>query len=272
MPDNKAKLKQDQYANSNNFNARIYLHKTFATNQYPWPLWVFDQVNQMNRAKVLELGGGNGLLWMANANRIPEHWDITITDISPGMLRDAEATLGSLSRNFQFEVVDCEQIQYSDATFDIVIANHMLYHVDNRRKALSEIRRILKPNGTFYASTVGNRNMLELKEIVKEYDPNSIYDKVIGTLGSRFSLENGKEQLLEFFGDVQLAMYEDALAVTDSEAIVNYLLSVNSLDSGQIVLDPSCAVMFKEFLDRKMEESNGKIHFSKPSGLFIGKI
>jgi len=271
MSENKEKLKQNQYANSGNFNARIHLHKSFGTNKYPWPFWVFDQLNQAGHAKVLELGGGNGLLWMANAHRIPEHWDITITDISSGMLKDAEMNLANLNRNFHYEVIDAEQILYSNSTFDIVIANHMLYHVENRGKALFEIKRILKPDGTFYASTVGKRNMLELKEMVNEFDPHSKYDKVLGTLESHFSLENGKEQLLEAFGDVQLALYEDALLVTDAQAIVDYVLSLNGMDSGQMILDPGCAEKFKDFLDRKMELSDGKIHISKGSGIFICK-
>jgi len=268
----KQQLKQNQYANSWKFNARIYLHQTFGTNKYPWPLWVFDQLYQAGSAKVLELGGGNGLLWMANAYRFPEQWDITVTDISLGMLQDAEKNIAPLGKNVRFEVADAEEIQYSDETFDIVIANHMLYHVENRKKALLEIKRVLKPTGTFYASTVGGRNMIELKEMILEFDPSSKYGKTLGMLESRFSLDNGKEQLLEVFGDVRLVMYDDSLSVTDSDAIVQYVLSLNGMDSGQTVLDPNRAEEFRQFIDTKMAQSCGKLHISKGSGIFICKL
>ena len=43
--------------------------------------------------------------------------------------------------------VDLLAVPYPDASFDIVIANHVLEHVADDRKALSEIRRVLKIGG-----------------------------------------------------------------------------------------------------------------------------
>ncbi|MDF2650901.1 MAG: type 11 methyltransferase [Paenibacillus sp.] len=270
MQTNKNNLKQNQYGNEEKFKHRIQLHKQFSTNKYPWPFWVFDYLPKRDHAKVLELGGGNGLLWMVNVNRVPENWDITITDLSAGMLENAQKNLPAYS-NLHFKVVDAEQIDYPDSTFDIVIANHMLYHVENREKALLEIRRVLKPDGMLYASTVGNGNMLELKELIQEYDRDSNYDTVLRTIETRFSLENGEEQLKAFFSDVQLHLYEDSLLVTDADVIVRYVLSLNDLETGATVLDPNKAEHFKTFLDEKMKQSGGKLHIHKASGMFICK-
>ena len=43
--------------------------------------------------------------------------------------------------------VDLQQLPFADATYDFVFASHVLEHISNDGKALSEIRRILKPNG-----------------------------------------------------------------------------------------------------------------------------
>lgn len=43
--------------------------------------------------------------------------------------------------------VDMENIEFEAETFDLVIANHVLEHVSDVRKALEEIRRVLKPAG-----------------------------------------------------------------------------------------------------------------------------
>jgi ubiquinone/menaquinone biosynthesis C-methylase UbiE len=43
-------------------------------------------------------------------------------------------------------VLNIEAIEMPDASWDVVVANHVLEHVDDR-KALSEIRRILVPGG-----------------------------------------------------------------------------------------------------------------------------
>lgn len=269
--ENQERLQHNQYANSANFNARVYLHHRFGTNKYPWPCWIFDHFNQAGQAKILELGGGNGLLWMVNAPRVPAQWEITLTDISAGMLEDARKNVTGLNARMNFEVVSAERLPYPDCTFDIVIANHMLYHVADRRQALSEIKRVLKPEGTFYASTVGGSNMLEMRELVHEFDPQSRYNDVLGSIETRFSLENGREQLAEFFDLVQLDLYEDSLLITESEAIVKYVLSLNGFTEDRIVLDPETADRFKEFIDRKLEQSEGQIHIQKASGIFICK-
>nr|WP_315794212.1 methyltransferase domain-containing protein [Paenibacillus sp. BIC5C1] len=214
------------------------------------------------------MGGGNGLLWMANAERIPDHWDITITDKSSGMLQDAERNLAHFGEHIQWSVMDAEDIHYPDESFDIVIANHMLYHLGNLERALSEIGRVLKKNGTFYASTIGSRNMAEMKELVKEFNPDSQYDSVLGMIESKFSMENGKQQLENAFTDVQLHVYEDSLSITDSNAIVEYVLSMNGLEGNEQVMSLQEAKAFKIFLDEKMKESDGKIHISKASGMF----
>jgi ubiquinone/menaquinone biosynthesis C-methylase UbiE len=267
--ESKGKLQQDQYANAGNFNARIYLHQMFSTNKYPWPCWVFDQFIKKEQASVLELGGGNGLLWTVNAQRIPALWDIVVTDLSPGMLEEAKSKLQGVSERFCFEVMDAGHIDYPDGTFDLVIANHMLYHVKDRRSALAEIKRVLKPGGVFYASTVGSRNMLEMKELVDAFNPDSSYNEALGSIEKRFSIENGQDQLLEFFEQVQLKLYEDSLLVTEADAIVNYVLSLNGLVSERLVLDPAMADRFKEYVERRMALSNGKLHIQKSSGIFV---
>jgi ubiquinone/menaquinone biosynthesis C-methylase UbiE len=265
------KLKAQQYVNSSKFNARIHLHATYSTNIYPWPCWVWDQIEATDHAKVLELGGGNGLLWMANAPRIPLHWDITVTDFSPGMLEDARLNLSSVNPHIQYAVVDAMNIPYPDETFDIVIANHMLYHVKDRNQALSEIRRVLKQDGTFYATTVGSSNMLEMKQLVTAFDPNSRYEQVLESITSNFSLDNGAEQLHAWFQDVQCQRYEDALVVTDADALVEYVLSCNGLETGQMVLDPRQVDSFRDYINHHMKQGGGKIEIRKDSGIFISR-
>jgi ubiquinone/menaquinone biosynthesis C-methylase UbiE len=43
--------------------------------------------------------------------------------------------------------VDIQELPFADATYDFVFASHVLEHIPNDRKAISEIRRILRPNG-----------------------------------------------------------------------------------------------------------------------------
>ena len=57
------------------------------------------------------------------------------------------AALGALAQRFRYAAVDAREIPFAAQSFDGVIANHMLYHVQNRTQALEEIRRVLLPGG-----------------------------------------------------------------------------------------------------------------------------
>ena len=75
-----------QYRNASNLNARIDLHQRFSTNKYGWQRWIFDQLDLPLQCRILELGCGPGNLWLENLDRIPESWDIVLSDFSAGML------------------------------------------------------------------------------------------------------------------------------------------------------------------------------------------
>lgn len=47
-------------------------------------------------------------------------------------------------------MIDCRQIPKEDHSFDKVIANHVLFYLDDRQQVFNEIKRVLKQNGTFY--------------------------------------------------------------------------------------------------------------------------
>lgn len=265
-----SKLKEQQYANAAKFNIRFYFHARFGTNQYPWPFWVFDQIEKTQNGRVLELGCGNGMLWKVNANRIPAHWDITLSDYSEGMLSEARKALSNVERPIRYEMIEATAIPHPDRTFDIIIANHMLYHIPDRAQALSEMKRVLQPGGIFYASTIGRHHMREMKDLMREFDPDSGYEAVQDTIQAGFSLENGAAQLEKYLPTVALRHYPDALRVTEAQPLVDYVLSCNGLDSGRTALRPGRSEEFKRFVLAKLE-ADGEIVFSKPSGLFIAQ-
>ena len=75
----------NQYGTDKNLLNRQQIY-TFNTNQTPWFYWVFDLLGLKDKMKVLEIGSGNGRLWIDNMNRIPGDIEITLSDISRGMI------------------------------------------------------------------------------------------------------------------------------------------------------------------------------------------
>ncbi|OHD63274.1 MAG: hypothetical protein A2176_11880 [Spirochaetes bacterium RBG_13_51_14] len=263
-------LKKYQYKDSLKFNARIYLHYKFGTNKYPWPLWVFDNIKKGENLKVLEIGCGNGLLWKLNANRIPENWEIVLSDFSEGMLHDAKKVIGNSIHHISYEVVNIEDIPYEDNTYDIIIANHMLYHVPQRRKAISEIHRVLKKNGIFYATTMRSSYMKEMIEIIKDYKSKPRDGFELNPVINNFSIENGEEQLREFFDDVILKIYEDSLMINEAEPFINYVYSCNDMNQERMILNESERRGFLEFVEDKIRRNN-TIIVPSDFGLFISQ-
>lgn len=251
-------LLTEQYQNTSNLIARIQLHERFSTNQYGWHRWVFDQIHLLPDSHILELGCGPGTLWLKNMDRIPHSWDIMLSDFSPGMLQEARTNLCGSAQHFEFEVIDAQWIPFEDERFDAVIANHMLYHVPDKVTALSEIRRVLRPGGRFYASTIGQSHLQELNGLVRRFVP---------TWNERppqsFLLENGLDQIASWFSKVVLHRYTDALVVTEVEPLVAYVLSTDA----KSVLVGGRLTEFASFLEQELVV-HGAIYISKDSGVF----
>lgn len=258
-------LLSKQYSDSKKFMARVELNRRFRTNPYPWTLWIFDRIEFPDKAKVLELGCGNAILWKSNLERIPEDAQILLTDFSEGMLKDAKKVLGNASDRFEYGVLDAQQISYPDNSFDIVIANLMLYHIPDRKKAISEISRVLKADGALYATTYGTDNMKELTDIIKNFD-DTIFNSLV-PFSRAFGLENGEEQLNQSFNEVELINYIDSLEVTEAEPIVDYVLSFGGIREN---LSNENLKDFKEYLNNILDK-NGVIKVSKNTGIFIAK-
>lgn len=254
-------LRDQQYRDAANLNDRIQLHVRFSTNRYGWMPWVFDQLQLPERCRVLELGCGPADLWRQNLARIPAGWQITLTDFSPGMLDQARRNLAESGRPFAFEVVDAQAIPFESAGFDTVLANFMLYHVPDRPRALSEIRRVLRPGGRFYAGTVGEAHLRELFELARRFAPALVAWG--GRPTDSFRLENGPAQIAPFFAHVTLRRYDDGLRVTEAEPIVAFVASQDP--SGLLVGERRAA--FRSFVEAELR-ANGPIYITKESGLF----
>ena len=204
-----------QYVDGRNLNARFELQRRFSTKPFGWTRWVFDQMALPSGARVLELGCGTGLLWKTNLTRVSPTWRMTLSDFSLGMLREARANLDRASLQISFARLDAEALPFGDGSFDAVIANHMLYHVEDRDRVISQVGRVLAPGGTFYAATNGLAHLRELDRIVERFmaGRSPLEDNV-----ERFGLETGGTQLRRHFGAVELRRYNDSLVVYGSAA------------------------------------------------------
>lgn len=253
-------LKTDQYKDSSNLDARVNIHARFSTNPYGWFNWLFDALTKLPAgAKILELGSGPAYLWTNCSNRIPAGWDITISDLSSGMVDAAWRNLVVTGRAYNFKEIDAQSISFADETFDAVIANHMLYHVPDKAKALAEIKRVLKIGGHFFATTVGDNHLKEITNWFRQIHKSEVWD----SFASLFTLENGLAQLQPFFPNVTVSRYEDNLHVTEMEPLMAYF---RSMARASELSDEGFAKLEAD-LENELKEK-GRIFITKDSGLF----
>lgn len=247
-----------QYKNASNLDSRRRLHRCFSTNLYRWTLWVFDHLLLSSESRILDVGCGPSNLWLDNIERLSDGWEVTLSDFSPGMLQEARHNLEDSGRPFGYLVSDAQSIPFEDGSFDAVIANKMLYHVPDRPMALSEIHRVLKPGGHLYAATNGDDHLRGIRELISAIDSNAD----LTSAASEFGLENGLDQLSQFFPRVTLHRYNDALVVTEVEPLVAYILST---ERSSLISEKPKALA--RLVEHKMK-SEGAIYITKDEGMF----
>ncbi len=250
---------QEQYATDANLRARIALHDRYSRTTVFYPHWIFDGYTFGDDAEVLEVGCGDGNIWRENLERIPPGWRLTLTDFSPGMVGAARSVLGGRS---EYAVADVQALPFPDASFDAVIANHMLFHVENRPRALGEIVRVLRPGGAFRATTIGLDHMREIRELVLP-PPDSQWAKT----RERFTIEQVADELAPFLVDVvvELVPGSQELQVTELEPLLDFVRSRG--DVGEQDLEPLRRAFEAEFAERgffHVSRASARVRAAKP--------
>jgi SAM-dependent methyltransferase len=156
---------------------------------------------------VLEVGCGTGAFAARLARELP---GIALLAV------DQSARLVELTRErgVPAQVQDVQQLLAGDASYDVVVALWMLYHVPDLDRGLAEVRRVLRPGGRFIAVTNGDEHVSDLRRAAGG-------DAVRTT----FSAENGEQSLRRHFDTVTRQDVETRAVFRDQEAALAYLRS-----------------------------------------------
>jgi ubiquinone/menaquinone biosynthesis C-methylase UbiE len=164
---------------------------------------------------MLELGCGTGL-FAARVLRENPQAVVLATDLSQ---RFVELTA---ARGVPAQRADAQRLPFWDASFDVVAALWMLYHVPDLHRGLAEVRRVLRPGGLFVAVTNGDAHTAALR-----------VDAGGAPLVTQFSSENGERALREHFDEVTREDIATRAVFRDHAAAVAYLASTDeSLATG----------------------------------------
>ena len=180
------------------------------------------------------------------------------------MLKIAKENLKNIDFNFKFEEINAEKIPYKDESFDIVIAQHMIYFVPNIEKAISEIYRVLSKGGVFYVTANSKESMAELNLLAEKFAPNLGIDN--NGFSERFDLENGGEILEKYFNkvEVEVEVLEGKIIVDDPKPVVLYKASTIQ---GSSILVGEKRKEFTTYLDNYIKK-NGNISITTKTCIF----
>lgn len=119
--------------------------------------------------QVLDLGCGTG--WFTG--QLAEMFagpgnSVTGADLSPGMLHHARAIGGP---GIRWVVADAESLPLEDNSLDVVFSNLMIQWCSDSARVLTECRRVLRPGGQLFISTLLDGTLDELKGAWYQADP-----------------------------------------------------------------------------------------------------
>ncbi|MBU2664507.1 class I SAM-dependent methyltransferase [Actinoplanes bogorensis] len=226
-----ARAREQYFATDGNLAARIAIYD-YRTNPQDWYSWLGERLPL--RGDVLEVGAGTGALW-SRVDPRGHDMRLTLADFSPAMCaRLREVPGAAVVRG------DATRLPFPEASFDLLIANHMLYHLDDPVAGLSEFARVLRPGGRLAMGLNGDDHLAELAEIGPAVGRDDLglrpghNDITAGTATAYVG---------RLFHDVSAERYPSSLEVPDPEPVLRYFGS-----QGRVPLTSSEQVAARSFI------------------------
>lgn len=251
-------LRDVQYGSGAKLDVRSFLHRTYATSPIPLPEFAAGLIDWPSSGSFLECGCGNGRFW--ETGTLPRSVSLTLTDLSPGMVGEAiaRAKLNGFG-DVRAEACDVQALPFGDEAFDVVIANHMLYHVPDPDLAVAELARVVRRDGVVIVATNGYGHMREINDAVAEVFGS---DDVEG-LYEVFGIDTGEARLREQFSRVVWHAFDNDLIVDDPAAVVAYGLS---FPPGELATESQRAAFEAAVAQRFV---NGRLRIRTRTGVFV---
>ncbi|MCB9450690.1 MAG: class I SAM-dependent methyltransferase, partial [Anaerolineaceae bacterium] len=243
-------------------------HERFSVPQVDFAAWALSCVQWRGDECVLDVGCG------------PGRWHTPLVSQHPGVhyygidLHDAMLE-NHPARSF-VTIGDATHLPYPDNMFDVVMANHMLFHVQDIDHTIQEFRRVLKPDGVLMTTTNSAHNLPELQVLLRRAitllaPPGTPHIQPPQPASTRFTLENGVQQLSHHFFAVVRHDLPSLFVFPSADPIVDYLNASRSVSEAQLpegVQWNDVLLIVREQADRLVEHF-GELVINKLNGVLI---
>lgn len=262
---NQKHLKEQSYKDASKLDVRILTHQKYTQPKIDFTGWVLDHIDWQGTETAIDVGCGSGIYADPTAARTKHYF---ACDLSHGMLLDGPAAGNHACTN-----LDAMQLPFGDNTADVLMANHMIYHIPNQERAMAEFRRVLKPSGTFIAVTNSGYTMKEYRQIRYEAFKNLGYDNptIQQSTAMNFKLEDGEDLIKTAFDNVVRHDHESWLVFPDIQPVIDYFASSRDWYEKYLPI-PNAWGSFEQSLRDLLTDhfaQHGEFRVSKKSGMFV---
>ncbi|MCO5207472.1 MAG: class I SAM-dependent methyltransferase [Anaerolineae bacterium] len=254
-----------QYAAEDNLAIRIRTHKLYTEPKLDFVAWVLDHINWRGDEVVLDVGCGSGN-YVAATRPHARHY--VANDFSFGMLSGLE--FDGLER----VNLNAEKLPYASNSADVILANHMIYHIMDAPAAVREFRRVLRQGGTLLAATNSRHSMAELDTILQAATQR-LGAQPLRTASSvlTFTLENGAALLEQQFANVTCDVLDAAFVFPEAQPVIDYLSTTRERHVARLpagVTWNDLVVVLTELVQSEIDE-HGAFRVNKQTGVFVCK-
>jgi len=218
-------LRNVQYATDRNLAARqsIYAYQRPTVHLAARVL----QTASLSGAEVIaDVGCGNGM-YLAELARCGHVGPMLGVDMSPGMLAAARESAPAA----RLLAGDATALPLRDRISDLTLAMHMLYHVPEPARAVSELRRVTRPGGQLVVGLNGDDHLRELRDLINDSLAGAGRHSAL-VAGEPIMLDQGEELLAGFFSTVIRHDLCGELALPGPQPVIDYVRSMISRDHG----------------------------------------
>ncbi len=214
------------YATDHNLRVLEETYAKYCVPRTDFAAWTLETIDWTGDEVVLDIGAGAGNHYSRLIKAQPEI-EYYAVDLSPSLLYKHPCAADRLAFG------DALELPYADESFDVVMANHVLYHMGDIDTCLAEIKRVLKPDGRILASTDSLHTTPELQVLIRRamvlLSENGAQVQPLSLPCQAFALENGTRILARHFYAVVRHDLPRQLVFDAVEPALEYLESMRDL-------------------------------------------
>lgn len=258
-----------QYGDAAKLRVRYETHRRYSVVPDNFRGWVIEHCAVRADTRVLDVGCGPGTY---HTPLIALGARVVGCDASPGMVREALANSRANRYPVGLAQASAEALPFRDASFERVMANHVLYHVPDIPLALREIRRVLQPGGRAVLATndAGSGRLFELHERAAR-DCGFAATPIAS---ARFTLDD-LPLVRTVFPNATVLHLENALAFPDADPALRYYASYQVDEIAERAGDGShrepLLTRMRELID-EVVATEGEFRVPKVAGCFVADV